>query len=145
MSKQSKKDTETDEFNSETEEGPKGIGDMFKRIASVGMGAAFMTEESIKGVLNDLPVSKEIVSGLVQNARGAKEDFTNGLREEFSRYLSRLDKEGLIDYIAENYDVEVNASFKLNKRKKDASDSSKETKKTSKAKSKSSPQSKDEQ
>jgi len=109
---------------------PKGLGDMFKKIASVGMGAAFMTEESIKGVLNDLPVSKEIITGLVQNARGAKEDFTKGLREEFSKYLSRLDKESLIDYLVENYDVEVNASLKFKKKE----DSSKETKAESKNK-----------
>ena len=120
MTGQSKKDRddekskESHDFSSE--QGPKGLGDMFKKIASVGMGAAFMTEESIRGVLNDLPVSKEIISGLVQNAKGAKEDFTKGLREEFSRYLSRLDKESLIDYLVENYDVEVNASFKFKKR-----------------------------
>ncbi len=106
-----------DDFEENETHASKGLGDMFKKIASVGMGAAFMTEESIKGVLNDLPVSKEIISGLVSNAKGAKEDFTKGLREEFSKYLSRLDKESLIDYLVENYDIEVNASLKFNKKK----------------------------
>ncbi len=116
----------SDDFDDEREDGhessSKGLGDMFKKIASVGMGAAFMTEESIKGVLNDLPVSKEIISGLVQNAKGAKEDFTKGLREEFGKYLSKLDKESLIDYLVENYDVEVNASFKFKKKSSKKSD-----------------------
>lgn len=116
-----------DDDDYEKEDGPKGLGDMFKKIAQVGMGAAFMTEESIKGVLNDLPISKEIISGLVQNARGAKEDFTKGLREEFSRYLSRLDKESLIDYLVENYDIEVNASLKFNKKDKGESKSNSKT------------------
>lgn len=109
------KHNDDDDYENE-DDAPKGIGDMFKKIAQVGMGAAFMTEESIRGVLNDLPVSKEIIAGLVSNAKGAKEDFTKGLREEFSKYLSRLDKESLIDYLVQNYDVEVNASLKFNKK-----------------------------
>ncbi len=125
-------DYDDDDSNEETH-GPKGLGDMFKKIASVGMGAAFMTEESIRGVLNDLPVSKEIISGLVQNAKGAKEDFTKGLREEFSRYLSRLDKESLIDYLVENYDIEVNASLKFNKKDKGSKSTPKKKKDDSSA------------
>ena len=58
------------------------IGDIIKKVVSVGVGAAFMTEESVKKILEDLPLPKDIISGLVQNAKGAKEDFTNGIREE---------------------------------------------------------------
>jgi hypothetical protein len=119
-----KENSDFEDFDTE-DSAPKGIGDMFKKIASVGMGAAFMTEESIRGLLHDLPVSKEIIAGLVQNAKGAKEDFTKGIQEEFGKYLSKIDKESLIDYIVENYDVEVNASFKLKKKKSEDSPSKK--------------------
>ena len=120
-------DDNFDQGHESDNDGPKSLGDMFKKIASVGMGAAFMTEESIRGVLHDLPVSKEIISGLVQNAKGAKEDFTKGLREEFSKYLSKLDKESLIDYLVENYDVEVNASLKFKKKEKASKESESES------------------
>ena len=98
----------------------KGLGDIFKRVASASLGSSFMSEESIKNLLSDLPVSKDIISSLVQNAKGAKEDFTKGLREEFRKYLSKLDKESLIDYLVENYDIEVNASFNFKKKKKES-------------------------
>lgn len=123
-------DSSDNDDNEYENDAPKGLGDMLKKIAQVGMGAAFMTEESVRGVLNDLPVSKEIISGLVSNAKGAKEDFTKGLREEFSRYLSHLDKEGLIDYLVENYDIEVNASLSFNKKSNHKGDS--KAKKTAK-------------
>lgn len=97
-----------------------GLQDIIKRVVSVGVGAAFMTEESVKSILNDLPLPKDIVTGLVQNAKGAKDEFTHGLRDEFKKYLSRLDTENLIDYIAENYDVQVNASFSFKKKEKAA-------------------------
>lgn len=111
-----------DDENDNHEEGgrEKGLGDIIRRVVSVGIGAAFMTEESVKSLLNDLPLPKDIVTGLVQNAKGAKEDFTKSLREEFRKYLSHLDTENIIDYIAENYDVEVNASFKFKKKNEEA-------------------------
>lgn len=93
-----------------------GIQDIIKRVVSVGVGAAFMTEESVKSILNDLPIPKDIVTGLIQNAKGAKEDFTTGLRDEFKKYLSRVDTDNLVEHLVENYDVEVNATFSFKKK-----------------------------
>lgn len=102
----------------------KGLGDIIKRVVSVGVGAAFMTEESVKSLLGDLPIPKDVITGLVTNAKGAKEDFTKSLREEFRKYLSKLDTEKLIDYILQNYDVEFNANVSF-KKKDSGSDESK--------------------
>ncbi len=98
----------------------KGLGDIIKKVVSVGVGAAFMTEESVKGLLNDLPIPKDVINSLVSNAKGAKEDLSKSLREEFRKYLSKLDTEKLIDYVLQNY--EVNANFSFN-RKSEADDS----------------------
>ena len=92
------------------------IGEIIKKVVSVGVGAAFMTEESVKKVLEDLPLPKDIVSGLVQNAKGAKEDFTNSIREELRNYLSKVDATKLATDILDKYDVEVEAKFKFKKK-----------------------------
>lgn len=92
------------------------IGDIIKKVVSVGVGAAFMTEESVKKILEDLPLPKDIISGLVQNAKGAKEDFTNGIREEIRNHLSKLDASKVIADLFEKYDVEVEAKFKFKKK-----------------------------
>ena len=92
------------------------IGDIIKKVVSVGVGAAFMTEESVKKILDDLPLPKDIVTGLVQNAKGAKEDFTNGLREEVRTYLSKVDASKIATDILDRYDVEVEAKFKFKKK-----------------------------
>jgi polyhydroxyalkanoate synthesis regulator phasin len=93
------------------------LGDIIKKVVSVGVGAAFMTEESVKKILEDLPLPKDIVSGLVQNAKGAKEDFTNGIREELRNYLSKVDASKLATDILDRYDVEVEAKFTFKKKK----------------------------
>lgn len=95
------------------------IEGMIKKVVSVGVGAAFMTEESVKKILEDLPLPKDIVSGLVQNAKGAKEDFTNGIREELRNYLSKVDASKITMDILDRYDVEVEAKFKFKKKKEE--------------------------
>lgn len=97
----------------------KPLGDIIKKVVSVGVGAAFMTEESVKKILEDLPLPKDIITGLVQNAKGAKEDFTNGIREELRTYLSKVDASKIATDILDRYDVEVEAKFRF-KKKKDA-------------------------
>lgn len=92
------------------------IGDMIKKVVSVGVGAAFMTEESVKKILEDLPLPKDIISGLVQNAKGAKEDFTKGIREELRNYLSKVDASKIITDVLDKYDVEVEAKFTFKKK-----------------------------
>lgn len=92
------------------------LGDIIKKVVSVGVGAAFMTEESVKKILDDLPLPKDIISGLVVNAKGAKEDFTNGIREEIKHYLSKVDSSRIITDVLDKYDVEVEAKFKFIKK-----------------------------
>ena len=101
---------------SEKESKSSGIESIIKKVVSVGVGAAFMTEESVKKILEDLPLPKEILSGLVQNAKGAKEDFTNGIREELRSYLGKVDAAKLATDILDRYDVEVEAKFKFKKK-----------------------------
>jgi polyhydroxyalkanoate synthesis regulator phasin len=92
------------------------IGDIIKKVVSVGVGAAFMTEESVKKILEDLPLPKDIISGLVQNAKGAKEDFTNGIREELRNYLNKVDAAKLASDVLDRYDIEIEAKLKFKKK-----------------------------
>lgn len=94
----------------------KGISDIIKRIVSVGVGSAFMTEEAVRNILADLPLPKDIVTGLVQNAKQAKSDFLDTISEEVKEQLSKVDPAKLVDDLVERYDVEVTATFKFKKK-----------------------------
>lgn len=101
---------------SDKEKKDSAIEGMIKKVVSVGVGAAFMTEESVKKIMEDLPLPKDIISGLVQNAKGAKEDFTNSIRDELRGYLSKVDASKIAMDILDRYDVEVEAKFKFKKK-----------------------------
>jgi polyhydroxyalkanoate synthesis regulator phasin len=92
------------------------LGDVIKKVVSIGVGAAFMTEDTVKNLLHDLPLPKDIVNGLISNAKSAKEDFSNSVREEVGQYLSKVDPKKLIEDVMEDYDVEVTAKFSFKKK-----------------------------
>ena len=93
------------------------ISDIFKKVVNTSVNAAFMTEDAIKGVLGELPIPKDIVNGLIQNAKASKEEFVESIKNEFKSYLDRVDLTSEIDKVLENYDIEVNAKIKFNKKK----------------------------
>ena len=98
------------------------LSEVIKKVVSVGVGAAFMTEESVKNLLSDLPLPKDIVNGLLSNAKGAKEEFVQGVREEIASHLSKVDPKKIVEEVLENYDLEVNAKVRFKKKSEISSD-----------------------
>ncbi|MDH5580507.1 MAG: hypothetical protein OEY33_01245 [Bdellovibrionales bacterium] len=109
MSKENEKESEKD----------GGLGEVIKRVVSIGVGAAFMTEDTVKNIISDLPLPKQIVTGLLQNAKNAKEEFLSNVRDELKSQFSKMDPAKLVSEVLENYDIEVNAKLNF-KRKKDS-------------------------
>lgn len=96
---------------SEKEE--KGLGDILKKVVNTGVSAAFMTEDAIKGMIQDLPIPKELVNGLITNAKNTRDDFIKSVKTELKERLNAIDVSQEIDRIVENYDFEINAKIKL--------------------------------
>lgn len=92
---------------------------ILKKVLSTGVTAAFMTEESVRALLKDVPLPKDIVGGLVENAKNTKTEFVAGVKNELKSYLDKIDISKEIDKIAEKYDFEIKATISL-KRKKEA-------------------------
>ncbi|MBD65575.1 MAG: hypothetical protein CME62_10230 [Halobacteriovoraceae bacterium] len=114
---------------SEEENDPKdhkNFADVLRKVVNTGISAAFMTEDAVKGIVNDLPLPKEIINGLLQNAKNTRNEFITSVKTELRNHLDKIDVSKEIDRIAENYDFEINAKIKLTpkakKKKKSSSD-----------------------
>jgi hypothetical protein len=94
------------------------LGDIFKKVVSTGINAAFMTEDAVKGIIQDLPIPKEVVNGLIQNAKSSKDEFISSVKGELKEYLDKVDLSKEVDRIIENYDIEINAKINLTKKDK---------------------------
>lgn len=106
------------------EKDSKNLSDMFKKVVNTGLAAAFMTEDAVKNIAKDLPLPKEMVNGLVQNAKNSKDEFIGSVKTEVKSFLERIDIQKEIDRVIADHDIEINAKIKFNKKK--------EKKKTSK-------------
>ncbi len=94
------------------------VGDILKKVVSTGVNAAFMTEESVRAVLKDLPISKEIVNTLLENAKSSKQEFVTAVKNELRMYLEKVKIQDEIEKVIENYDIEVSAKIGFKKKKK---------------------------
>ncbi len=104
----------------EEDKDKKNISDIFKKVVSTGISAAFTTEDTVKNIIQDLPLPKEMAQGLLANAKQTKEEFVSGVKNELKTYLDKIDLTKEIDRVLENYDLEVKANIKFNKKKKSA-------------------------
>lgn len=94
------------------------IGDLLKKVLTTTVTAAFMTEEGVRSVLKDIPLPKDIVGSLVENAKNTKTEFVGSVKNELKNFLDKIDLTKEIDKIAEKYDFEVKATISLKKKKK---------------------------
>lgn len=103
------------------EKDKKNLSDIFKKVVNTGISAAFMTEDAVKGIIHDLPLPKEIIQGLLANAKGTRDEFISSVKNELKTYLNKIDISKEVDRVLENYDIDVSANIKFNKKKKKAS------------------------
>jgi polyhydroxyalkanoate synthesis regulator phasin len=94
------------------------IGDLLKKVVTTGVNAAFMTEESVRAVLKDLPITKEMLGSLIENAKNTKTEFIGSVKNELKSYLDKIDLSREIDRVVENYDIELNAKISFKKKDK---------------------------
>lgn len=101
------------------EDGRDGkLGDLLKKVLTTGVTAAFMTEEGVRAVMKDLPLPKDMVSGLIENAKHTKSEFVSSVKNELKSYLDKIDLSKEIDKIVEKYDFEIKATISLKRKKK---------------------------
>lgn len=103
----------------ETEEKSSGpILEVVKKLFSVGVGAAFMTEESIRSYLGDIKLPKDVLTFILQSANKGKEELVQRVGKEIGALLSHVDivKEG--SKFVENHKFKISAEIEILPREK---------------------------
>ncbi len=67
------------------------IAEIAKKLVAVGVGAAFLTEESIRSALGEVKLPKEILNSLLQNASKTKEVIADQVTKEIVKIISKID------------------------------------------------------
>ena len=91
-----------------SEEGLR-LGDVAKKAFYTGLGALFMTEETVRGVLSEMKVPKDV---LLENFKKTKQDFLQLITREVHIAISRLDIPAELRKFLESHTVHINIDFK---------------------------------
>lgn len=91
-------------------------GEVLKRVMSVGIGAAFMTEESIRGALGGLNLPKEVLTSMLQGANRSKEELLNRIGNETIKLLSKIDFVKEASRFVEEHKFRINAEIEVVKK-----------------------------
>lgn len=67
------------------------ITDIAKKLVAVGVGAAFLTEESIRSALGEVKMPKEILNVVLQNATKTKDVIADQVTKEIIKLISKID------------------------------------------------------
>ncbi|MBI2027197.1 MAG: hypothetical protein HYS98_05285 [Deltaproteobacteria bacterium] len=103
MTEHSKKKTEVGQ-----EEGLR-LGDVAKKAFYTGLGALFMTEETVRNLVSEMKVPKD---ALLENFKKTKQDFFHLITREVHQAISRLDIPNELQKFLETHSVHINAEFK---------------------------------
>ncbi len=73
-----------------SERDPK-VADFLKKVLATGIGAAFMTEEHIRGYLTDLKLPKDMIQFMLAGASKSKDELMNKVGNEVIKIISKID------------------------------------------------------
>lgn len=104
-----------DKKNPEDDDIPKW-GEMLRKVMSVGLGAAFMTEESVRSALGGMNLPKEVLTGILQGANRSKEEFLNKVGNETIKLLSKIDFVKEASRFVEEHKFRINAEIEVVKK-----------------------------
>jgi hypothetical protein len=105
------RDDEENEKQDDKATGP--ILEAVKKLFSVGVGAAFLTEESIRSYLADLKLPKDALNFILQSANKGKEELVNRVGKEIGALLKHTDFVNEVSKFASSHKFKISAEIEV--------------------------------
>ena len=82
--------------------------DLVKKILTVGVGTYFLTEESLKGLISEFKLPKELISGILESGTKAKRDFLNRFSKDITeKVMEKWDLADLVREFARDHKINI--------------------------------------
>lgn len=96
--------------------GPIKASEVFKKLITAGIGAAFMTEESIRAYVGELKLPKEALNFLLQGASKSKDELMDRVGNEIVRIVSKIDFVSEASKFVEDHKFKISAEVEVIKK-----------------------------
>lgn len=92
------------------------LGEAVKKLFTVGVTAAFMTEESVRGYLSEVKLPKEILNTILAGANKSKDELTNRIGKEVIGMIQKIDFVKEASRFAETHKFKITAEIEISKK-----------------------------
>lgn len=91
----------------------KLLGDLAKRALTTGIGAVFMSEETLRSQLSEMKLPKEAMGYVVSQADKTKRELIEVIARETRAFFSRLEVEDMIGRALSGTTIEITTRIKI--------------------------------
>jgi hypothetical protein len=93
--------------------------DLVKKILTVGVGAIFLTEESVRSLVSEFKLPKELLGGVLESAGRTKNEFLKDLSQDLvAKIKDRIDPKALVEEILRNNEIDLQIKMSFSPKKK---------------------------
>jgi len=90
--------------------------EMMKKVLTVGVGAIFLTEESLRALVSEFKLPKELLNGILDSANRVKKDFLQTLSKDvLSRITDKVDPTAVLQEILQKNEIDLHIKVKAHK------------------------------
>jgi hypothetical protein len=96
------------------------LTEALKKLISVGVSGALLSEEMIRGYVQDLKLPKDVLALLVTGAQKSKDELTGRIGKEVSALIQKIDLVKEVSKFAESHKFKINAEIEIIRKDKPA-------------------------
>ena len=99
--------------------------DFLKKVLTAGVGAVFLTEESVKALVSEFKLPKEIVVSLIESANRTRREFLQNMSEDvMNRIITKVNVQELLEEFLRKNEVDLHVRIRFKPRKGRSSEGS---------------------
>jgi len=101
-----------------TEDLQNKAAEVMKKVLTVGVGAFFLTEESLRSLVSEFKLPKELLSAVLDTAHKTKGEFLKNFSNELlAHVMERIDTKALLQEILSENDIEFHVKLNVKPKK----------------------------
>jgi hypothetical protein len=87
--------------------------DLTKRILTLGLGAYFLTEDTVRRYVKDAKLPRDVAKSITQNAVKGKDELYGFVARELSNFLEKMDLQDELNRFVQNHKIKIKAEIEF--------------------------------
>lgn len=90
-----------------------GLPDLTKKILTLGLGAYFLTEDTVRRYVKDAKLPRDVAKSITQNAAKGKDELYGFVARELGSFLEKMDVQAELHRFVQNHKIKVSAEIEF--------------------------------